>query len=70
MSKKAKEIGSHVDKGTRDRKLIDHCRAAVTLAGTLRKSGLPDAGMQILAGVLPVQLTIIHQAFAGGNRDD
>ncbi|WP_430454724.1 hypothetical protein [Rhodopirellula europaea] len=65
MGKSTREVGKHLDKAARDQSLIRHCRSAVTMAGTLRKSGRPEHAMTILSGTLPVQLELVQKGLVG-----
>lgn len=62
------KVGSVVSPDERDRRLINHCRTTLTMAGTLRRSGSPSDAMQLLAGSMPIQLSMLHRRYVGGHE--
>ena len=65
MTKTVKGTGKLFEPIERDRRLADHCRASVTMAGSMRKSGSATQGLQLLSGALPIQVELIYRRFHG-----
>lgn len=68
MSKTHLGIGECFPSAKRDSKLLHHLGLSLSMAGTLRKSGMPQYANQILASTIPIQLSILHHEFCGGSR--